>query len=430
MRPFFSMLKMRFINSMQYRAAAWAGVMTQFFWGFMELLLYLTLSRENPTAFTMTLPQLTSYLWLRQAFFAMFLLWSVDQDILDMIMNGDVAYEVIRPVSLYSLWFARNLGSRASKVALRCVPILVVSLILPKPYWLSLPPDLFSGIGFVVSIIALWRMDVEKHLDEDKKQILERQKAAVIAEGGKWIDPEERERLEQEKADREAEEERIKELKARCKKEGKNFEEENRKYLEAQEKRKNSFIGKLLGEYYTVRNRITWQREKGRGSKSNWKNSMEDIWFATKSDDYTFNIDDVKIRRRVIAPYRDEGEPKDWQETGNGKFRDTHPSNFWDDITVPFWSMAENTAHPAQKPEKLMAKLILASSNEGDLVFDPFAGSGTACVTAKKLGRRFIGIEKNERYCVWAQQRLEMAEDDKTIQGYEQGVFRERNYRR
>ena len=189
-------------------------------------------------------------------------------------------------------------------------------------------------------------------------------------------------------------------------------------------------IGKLLGEYYTVRNRITWQREKGRGSKSNWKNSMEDIWFATRSDEYKFNIDDVKIRRRVIAPYRDEGEPKDWQETENGNFRDTHPSNFWDDITVPFWSMAENTAHPAQKPEKLMAKLILASSNEGDLVFDPFAGSGTACVTAKKLGRRFIGIEKNERYCVWAQQRLEMAEEDKTIQGYEQGVFRERNYRR
>ena len=102
-------------------------------------------------------------------------------------------------------------------------------------------------IGFVVSIIALWRMDVEKHLDADKKQIIERQKAAVLAEGGTWIEPEERERLEQEKADREAEEERIKELKAKCKKEGKNFEEENRKYLEAQEKKKNSFIGKLLG---------------------------------------------------------------------------------------------------------------------------------------------------------------------------------------
>ncbi|MBQ3465477.1 MAG: site-specific DNA-methyltransferase [Firmicutes bacterium] len=189
-------------------------------------------------------------------------------------------------------------------------------------------------------------------------------------------------------------------------------------------------IGKLLSEHYTVRNRITWQREKGRGSDSNWKNSMEDIWFATKSDEYTFNIDDVKIRRKVIAPYRNEGEPKDWEETENGKYRNTHPSNFWDDITVPFWSMAENTAHPAQKPEKLMAKLILASSVEGDLVFDPFAGSGSACVTAKKLGRHFIGIEKNERYCVWAQQRLEMAEKDRTIQGYEEGVFWERNSRR
>ena len=189
-------------------------------------------------------------------------------------------------------------------------------------------------------------------------------------------------------------------------------------------------IGRVLSDYYTVRNRITWQREKGRGAKSNWKNSMEDIWFATKGDDYLFNLDDVKLRRRVIAPYREEGRPKDWEETKDGKFRDTHPSNFWDDITVPFWSMPENTAHPAQKPEKLMARLILASTNKGDLVFDPFAGSGTSCVTAKKLGRHYMGIEKDERYCVWAQQRLEMADTDHRIQGYEDGVFWERNTKR
>jgi len=102
-------------------------------------------------------------------------------------------------------------------------------------------------IGFAISIIALWGMNVEKYLDDDKKQILERQKAAVLAEGGEWIEPAERERLEQEKADREAEEERIRELKAKCAKQGLNFEEENKKYLEAQEKRKNSLIGKLLG---------------------------------------------------------------------------------------------------------------------------------------------------------------------------------------
>ena len=189
-------------------------------------------------------------------------------------------------------------------------------------------------------------------------------------------------------------------------------------------------IGKVLGDYYTVRNRITWQREKGRGAKANWKNSMEDIWFATKGDGYTFNIEDVKLRRKVIAPYKEGGRPKDWQETKEGRFRDTHPSNFWDDITVPFWSMPENTAHPAQKPEKLMARLIMASSDPGDVVFDPFAGSGTTCVTARKLGRRYTGIEKDPRCCIWAQQRLAMAQSDKTIQGYEDGVFWERNARK
>lgn len=186
-------------------------------------------------------------------------------------------------------------------------------------------------------------------------------------------------------------------------------------------------VGNVLSELFTVRNRITWQREKGRGAKSNWKNSMEDIWFATKGDSYTFNLEAVKLRKRVIAPYRKDGEPKDWTDSTDGKYRDTCPSNFWDDITVPFWSMPENTAHPTQKPEKLIAKIILASSDTDDLVFDPFSGSGTVCVTAKKTGRHFIGTEREERFCIWAEQRLEMADTDKSIQGYSDGVFWERN---
>ncbi len=191
--------------------------------------------------------------------------------------------------------------------------------------------------------------------------------------------------------------------------------------------RSSLIIGNVLMDYFQVRNRITWQREKGRGAKANWKNGMEDIWFATKSNSYTFNLDNVKIRKQVIAPYRVDGTPKDWQETEEGNFRDTCPSNFWEDITIPFWSMPENTAHPTQKPEKLLAKLILASSNEGDIVFDPFLGSGTTSVTAKKLNRRYVGIEQNELYCVWAEKRLEMAETDRDIQGYTDGVFWERN---
>lgn len=187
-------------------------------------------------------------------------------------------------------------------------------------------------------------------------------------------------------------------------------------------------IGRVMEEMFTVRNRITWQREKGRGAKRNWKNGMEDIWFATMGENYTFNIDAVKLRRRVVAPYRVDGKPKDWTETPNGNYRDTCPSNIWDDITVPFWSMPENTAHPTQKPEKLLTKLILASSNPGDTVLDPFLGSGSTSVTAKKLDRHYIGVELEPRYCLWAEQRLEMAESDKKIQGFEGGVFHERNF--
>ena len=189
-----------------------------------------------------------------------------------------------------------------------------------------------------------------------------------------------------------------------------------------------SALQRTLEKELTIINRITWQREKGRGAKSNWKNGMEDIWFAVKNpNDYYFNSEAVMIKRRVLAPYKVDGKPKDWTENSGGNFRLTYPSNFWDDISIPFWSMPENTDHPTQKPEKLYAKLILASSQKDDIVFDPFLVSGTASVTAKKLERKYCGIELNEEYCLLAEKRLMKAELDKTIQGYFEGVFWERN---
>ena len=184
----------------------------------------------------------------------------------------------------------------------------------------------------------------------------------------------------------------------------------------------------VLEKYFIVRNRITWEREKGRGAQKNWKNNSEDIWFCTNSNKYTFNTDTVKLNRKVLAPYRDSnGKPKDWSSLKNGDYRLTFPSNIWNDISVPFWSMGENTPHPTQKPEKLIAKLILASSNKDDLVFDPFLGSGTSSVVAKKLDRKFVGIELDRFYACIAEKRLTEAEKNKTIQGYEFGVFWERN---
>jgi site-specific DNA-methyltransferase (adenine-specific) len=191
--------------------------------------------------------------------------------------------------------------------------------------------------------------------------------------------------------------------------------------------RSSAAIQRIAEKYLKVQSRITWEREKGRGALSNWKNASEDIWFCTKSDTYTFNVDAVKLKRRVVAPYKNNGQPKDWQQTNEGNFRLTYPSNVWTDISVPFWSMPENTDHPTQKPEKLVAKMILASSNEGDTVFDPFLGSGTTSVVARKLGRNYVGVEVDETYCALAEKRLAMVEEEKSIQGYQDGVFLERN---
>jgi len=189
-----------------------------------------------------------------------------------------------------------------------------------------------------------------------------------------------------------------------------------------------SALQQVMDENLTVLNRITWQREKGRGALQNWKNGMEDIWFGVKNPkNYYFDVEAVKIKRRVLAPYKENGNPKDWVESDDGKFRMTCPSNFWDDISIPYWSMPENTDHPTQKPEKLIAKLILASCPPDGIVFDPFLGSGTTSVVAKKLGRKYCGIEMNKEYALWTEKRILKAKISRSIQGYKDGVFWERN---
>ncbi len=185
----------------------------------------------------------------------------------------------------------------------------------------------------------------------------------------------------------------------------------------------------IMSKYFKIINRITWEREKGRWASNNRKNCIEDIYFGVVDDNnYTFNLDAVKIKRKVIAPYKNEKwEAKDWSTEIDWNFRLTSPSNIRTDISIPFWSMPENTTHPTQKPEKLIAKIILASSNPWDIILDPFLWSGTTSVVAKKLDRKFIWIEQKWDYCVISSYRLELAEKDVSIQWYENGIFRERN---
>ena len=183
----------------------------------------------------------------------------------------------------------------------------------------------------------------------------------------------------------------------------------------------------ILDQYFYIQNRITWERDKGRGSRTNWKNNTEDIWFCTNSKEYYFNVDAVKLKKKVIAPYREDNKAKSWKQTDKGKFRYTHPSNVWTDITIPFWSMPENTHHPTQKPEKLIAKLILASSEINSFVLDPFVGSGTSAVVAQKLNRNWCGIDINSEYLAITSKRIEKSRCEPSIQGYADGIFWERN---
>ncbi len=154
MKKYFSFFKIRFINGLQYRAAAYAGIATQFAWGFMEILVYNAFSRSNPAAFPMEMNQLTSYIWMRQALLGLFMSWYFDSALFDMISSGSVAYELCRPADIYAMWFTKNMAARASRAALRCLPILAVAGFLPEGYRMHPPAGTGAFFVFLISVTS------------------------------------------------------------------------------------------------------------------------------------------------------------------------------------------------------------------------------------------------------------------------------------
>lgn len=152
MKKYLSFFKLRFAMGLQYRAAALAGIVTQFAWGFMEILMFRAFYQADASAFPMSFQGLVSYIWLQQAFLALFMMWLMENEIFNGIMNGDVAYEVCRPIDLYNMWFARSMANRLSKAVLRCFPILLIAIFLPKPYALVLPTDIKVFILMLISL--------------------------------------------------------------------------------------------------------------------------------------------------------------------------------------------------------------------------------------------------------------------------------------
>ena len=152
MRQYSAVFRLRFIYTLQYRAAAAAGLATQFTWGFMEILAYAAFYRANPSAFPMTFSQTVSYIWIQQAFLALFFVWAWDNDIASSIENGFIAYELARPTELYVRWFSQLTANRLAQAALRCSPVLIVAFIIPKPYRMVLPSDMAQLLLFIVSM--------------------------------------------------------------------------------------------------------------------------------------------------------------------------------------------------------------------------------------------------------------------------------------
>lgn len=152
MKKYLTFFRLRFSMGLQYRAAALAGVVTQFAWGFMLIMVFHAFYEADPEAFPMTLSATVSYLWLQQAFLALFATWMMENEIFDSVVNGNIAYELCRPVRIYHMWFSRSLANRISRAMLRCLPILLVAAILPEPYGIQAPA---SGMHFAIFLITL-----------------------------------------------------------------------------------------------------------------------------------------------------------------------------------------------------------------------------------------------------------------------------------
>ena len=153
MNAYVSLFRLRLINGLQYRAAAIAGMSTQFFWGFMFVMIYEAFFASTTAILPITLNQLITYVWLQQAFLWFIMLWFRDSEIFNLITSGNIAYELCRPCGLYGFWYAKLIAQRLSAAALRCLPILGIAFWLPEPYHLMLPPS-FTAFGlFMITLI-------------------------------------------------------------------------------------------------------------------------------------------------------------------------------------------------------------------------------------------------------------------------------------
>ena len=152
MRAYLNYFKCQIEVGLQYKSAAIAGLMTQFFWGILYVFVYEAFY-DHASVDSINFSQLMCYVWLNQALFSLVAPGVKDNQIIEQIKNGTVAYELCRPYDLYWWWYLKHLAKRYSGCALRCIPVVIFAFILPRPYGLSLPYSLEAFLLFILAIV-------------------------------------------------------------------------------------------------------------------------------------------------------------------------------------------------------------------------------------------------------------------------------------
>ncbi len=152
MRAYITYFKLKFISSLQYRTAAWAGIATQFFFGFVYIMVYVAFYESGGKQLPMELPQVVTYLWLNQALLALVNQFSRDQELFKLIREGGISYELIRPKNMYFMWYFKVIGQRLADVTLRFIPLILVTSLLPYPFHFGGPESFLHFLLFLASL--------------------------------------------------------------------------------------------------------------------------------------------------------------------------------------------------------------------------------------------------------------------------------------
>lgn len=133
MRKYFAFFHMRLLSGLQYRTAAFAGMATQAVWGILEVMLYRAFYLTAPELLPMDMQALSNYIWMQQALFGLWNVYAWEQELFQSVQSGEIAYELVRPTDIYGMWFARGVGLRLSRCALRILPVLILGILMPAP---------------------------------------------------------------------------------------------------------------------------------------------------------------------------------------------------------------------------------------------------------------------------------------------------------